>query len=356
MSRLLNNWKLKLTSLVIAIALWGHVRNEVNPPEDATFRVRLEAPPPPPNLMLLNARDIPKIVKVNVMALHLTLRELKGVPLPNPLAPAEEAPLLPAAQMYATLDFSLARPGRQTVPVKIVTSLENLSEVTPKISDIILEFAPAASAEMQIEPQFAGNALQNYFIEEVTMVPRLARVFGPAPVIARVAKLRARIAAPNELAGELSVKAAPLEAVDKAGRVLSEVRVEPETVAVSAMLREKSAHRTVPLTLKLDDEPASGFAVEKSEISPARVRLQGPRAALEALTEIPAHLSVAGEKAPLRRHVKIELPPGVTLATPGEIWATVQIVPAETVAPTTTPPASPASPTPSLPPPATPGQ
>ena len=225
MNRLLNNWTLKLTSLVIAIALWGHVRGEVNPWEDATFRVKLETPLPPANMMLLNAKDIPSIVKVKVTAPRLRLREIKGVAPPNPLAPADEAPLLTPSQMRATLDFSLVKPGKQTVPIKVVSSLESVEDILPKPSDITLEFAPAASAELKIEPQFSNEALRNYFVENVSLVPRQARVFGPAKSIARVVQLQARLETPDQLSGELSVKAAPLVAVDRRGRILEDVRV-----------------------------------------------------------------------------------------------------------------------------------
>ena len=344
MSRFLTNWNLKLTSLVIAIALWGHVRGEVNPTEDATFRVKMQAPLPPNSLVLLNGKEIPNIIKVQIKAPRLRLREIKGVIPPNPLSPADEAPMLPESQMHATLDFSLVKAGKQTVPVKIVSTLEDFEDmkegVLPKPSDITLEFAPAASAEFKIEPQFLGDAAQNYIIENVIMVPRQARVFGPADSIARVAHVRAGIETPDQLAGELSVKAASLEAVDKAGRVLEDVRISPESVAVSAMLREKSGQKQVPLTLKLDGVPANGFAVEKQELSQPTITVRGSNVALKNLKQITARLSIAGEKAPLQRTVKLDLPDGITLANKSDVTATVQIVPQEeTTTPTVTLPA-----------------
>ncbi len=356
MSRLLNNWNLKLTSLVIAIALWGHVRGEVNPWEDATFRVKLVAPLPPANLMLMSSKEIPTFVKVQIKAPRLRLREIKGVIPPNPLAPAEEAPMLPESQMKATLDFSLVKAGKQAVPVKIVSTLEDFEDikedVTPKPDIITLEFAPAASAEFKIEPQFLGDAAQNYMIENVVMVPRQARVYGPADSIGRVAHVRAGIKTPDQLAGELSIKAASLEAVDKAGRVLEDVRISPEAVAVSAMLREKNGQKQVPLSLKLEGAPANGFKVEKQELSQSTVAVRGTRAALKKLTAITAHLAIADEKVPLQRAVKLDLPAGISLAEKSDVTATVQIVPQQetpTLQPTPQPTATAALPAPFTP-------
>lgn len=333
MSRILNNWNLKLTSLVIAIALWGHVRGEVNPWEDATFRIKVETPLPPANLMLLNAKDIPSIIKVQIKAPRLRLREIKGVVPPNPLAPAEEAPMLPPSQMRATLDFSLVKPGKQTVPVKIISTLEDFDDmredVTPKPGDITLEFATAATAEFQIEPQFVGEAAQNYIIENVGMVPREARVFGPADSIARVSRLRAKIETPDQLSGELSVKAASIEAVDRRGRNLEDVRVSPETVAVSAMLREKIIQKRLPLALELQGNADDNFAVESQALSQPSIVVRGTGAKLKNLKEIKARIVLNREKAPFERSAEILLPEGVTRVGKNDITGTIQIVPQE---------------------------
>jgi YbbR domain-containing protein len=334
MFRLSNNWTLKLTSFIIAIALWGHVRGEVNPTEDATFRVKMQAPLPPASLIVLNPKEIPAVIKVTIKAPRLRLREIKGVVPPNPLAPADEAPMLPQSQMHATLDFSLIKPGKQTIPIKIVSTLEDFEDlqedVLPKPDIITLEFAPAASAELKIEPQFIGAAVQNYIIENVIIVPRQARVFGPAESVAKVAHLRAGIKAPDQLTGELSIKAAPIQAVDARGRVLEDVRVSPETAAVSAMLREKTTQKQVPLSLKLDGVPANGFIVEKQKLSAISITVRGPSAAIKNLKEITAHLTIDGEKAPLQRNVKLDLPQGVEMVGKNEISATVQIMPEDT--------------------------
>src|SRR5947207_6285341 len=88
LKRLTNNWNLKLMSLVLALALWSHVRGEVNPLETATVKVRLHVDWPPG---LVPDREVkpPATVDVTLRGPRVMLRELKGGALANPLAPAD---------------------------------------------------------------------------------------------------------------------------------------------------------------------------------------------------------------------------------------------------------------------------
>ncbi|RYG72219.1 hypothetical protein EON80_04385, partial [bacterium] len=94
MNRILSNWSLKLTALVLAIALWSHVRGEVNPLETATFTTKVD-PTAPKGWSLQSSANFPKNVRVTLRAPRNRLRELKGVLPLNPLAAPDVAPPLP---------------------------------------------------------------------------------------------------------------------------------------------------------------------------------------------------------------------------------------------------------------------
>ncbi len=131
MKRLLNNWNLKLTSLVLAVALWSHVHGQINPPESATFRVPLQVQPP---RGLHLESDLPATVAVTVRAPRQTLRDLRpaalAVPLANPLSnplsnslvPGEQT-LLTGGKITARLDFHDEHSGEQSAAVKAESSL-----------------------------------------------------------------------------------------------------------------------------------------------------------------------------------------------------------------------------------------
>lgn len=140
MSRLLNNWSLKLVALVIAIALWSHVRGEVNPLETATFTVPLNAVAPP-GMTITNRGAIPREVRVTLRAPRVTLREFKGGIPANPLAPPSDAPPLGVRYINAALDFPVAKVGTASAPVKVVSLVEEAEVLGAKPTDVVVTLA-----------------------------------------------------------------------------------------------------------------------------------------------------------------------------------------------------------------------
>ena len=140
MSRLLNNWNLKVVALVIAIALWSHVRGEVNPLETATFTLPLQAVAPA-RMRIVNRTAIPREVRVTIRAPRVTLREFKGgVPL-NPLAPPSDAPPLDMRYARASLEFPVAEVGTASAPVQVDSFVNDAEILGAKPTDVVVTLA-----------------------------------------------------------------------------------------------------------------------------------------------------------------------------------------------------------------------
>ena len=144
MNRLLNNWPLKLTAILLSVGLWSHVRGASNPLETATFSVKLDARGPK-NLRVISS-DAPKTVRVTVRAPHLELRTMGGVTLPltNPLGTpdADAMPVLNNA-LTASFDFSgvsTEAKSSQTVPIRVESNGEEVVVlgVKPASAKIVL--------------------------------------------------------------------------------------------------------------------------------------------------------------------------------------------------------------------------
>lgn len=140
MNRFTDNWTLKLTSLILAIALWSHVRGEVNPLDTATFTTTVDQNPPA-GWAFQSTGALPKSVRVTLRAPRNTLRELKGVLPMNPLAPPDAAPPLP--MLKARLDFPVLKAGASTATIKVESQVEDAEIIGVKPADAVVTLVKA---------------------------------------------------------------------------------------------------------------------------------------------------------------------------------------------------------------------
>jgi hypothetical protein len=138
MQRITNNWSLKLISVVLAVLLWSHVRGEVNPLETTSVDVPLVVTPPPG----LDFRgELPTKVTVLLQGPRVSLRNIKGGALANPLAPSDQAPNIVEGAVRATLKVENARPGEQKLAVRATSNVADVEvlRVTPPDIPVTLE-------------------------------------------------------------------------------------------------------------------------------------------------------------------------------------------------------------------------
>jgi len=333
MNLLSHNWNLKLMALALAVVLWGHVRSTVNPWETATFLVRLRSSAPP-RMVFVDGSKVPDTVKVTVGGPRLSLRQIKGVALANPLSPTGDVISLTSGQVRAALDFSLARKGRQDVPVKAEATVEDVEVIGVNPSNVVVVLDPAASRELTLRPQFLSNLPRGFHLEKVIAQPERASVSGPSEALARVASLRAQAKPQNLKADVPRTLQATVVALDARGRIVLGVVVEPPTASISATLREERIKRRVRVTVKIKGSLAPGYRIVEVDVTPARLSLSGPRHAFENVAALSVPLDVNGIKTTLHKRVSVALPANLTSAGRARVSVRVRVAPLEAPPPT----------------------
>ena len=138
MQRLTHNLGLKMLSLVLAILLWSHVRGEVNPLETTTVDVPLHLKAPDGWRL---ASDVPAKVTVLLQGPRVSLRNIKGGALANPLMPTDQAPNIVEGALSAGVKEIQPKTGPQKLTVVAeshVPDVEVLRASPPEIP-IVLE-------------------------------------------------------------------------------------------------------------------------------------------------------------------------------------------------------------------------
>jgi YbbR domain-containing protein len=311
--RFTHNWALKLTALVLAIALWSHVRGQVNPWENATFKARLKVETPR-GFVLLNARRMPADVTITLRGPRLALRALKGPAPANPLATGEDAPLLLSSQARAMLDLSNPHKGEQDAPVKVVADLEDIEVVGVKPSVVTVELDAAETRRFNIRPTLP--AVPDLIIERATPSTPRVEVSGLSSQLDRISRVRAQVA-PGKIGpevlrnGKIELSGVPLLAVDARGAPVENVRLEPESVNLRVTAREKQEEKTVRVAVTTSGDPVSGYAVGEIDVLPETLKVRGPRRILEKLNALPVKVDIKNYKGDFNRRVAVDLPDGV---------------------------------------------
>jgi len=322
LKRFTNNWTLKLTSLILAVALWSHVRGEVNPWETATFRVALGVSPPR-NMVLSSDSKPPSIVRVTLRGPRSSLRLFKGSAPPNPLAPADEVPLVGSDQLTARLEFATARKGRQEVTVTAETGVEDVEVIGIKPATVELTLDRAESDKFTVNPQFSPSALEDLRLDEIVVTPPRAEVFGPSTVLERVVTVRALADDRVLVPGAMRLTQVRLVALDGNDKVVSGVQVEPQVAQIRATVREEQATKELRLAPRLKGELADGYLVTSTSITPERVTVRGPARALREQSNLRVTLDVSRAADDIRRSVRLTAPAGLTIV--GDERATVTV-------------------------------
>jgi YbbR domain-containing protein len=351
LSRFTHNWTLKLTALILAIALWSHVRGQVNPWENATFKVRLKAEAPR-GFVLLNATQIPKEVTVTLRGPRLALRALKGPAPANPLATGEDAPLLPLAQARAILDLTNPHKGEQDAPVKVLADLEDIEVVGVKPGVVNVQLDAAETRRFNVRVDLPD--VDELVIERATPSAARVEVSGLSSQLDRVARVRARVAAdkiaPGVLRnGKIKLSKLPLQAVDVRGATIENVILEPESVNVEIAAREKQDEKSVRVAATATGDPAAGYAVGDIEVAPETLKVRGPRRILEKLNALPVAVDINNFKGDFNRRVSVPLPEGVEAVESRRVRVRVVIEPNAAVSPAAGSTPSPSAPKPKPP-------
>jgi len=322
LARFTHNWTLKLTALVLSLVVWSHVRGQVNPWETMTFKARLKATAPR-GFLLLNPQSLPKTVVVTLRGPRLSLRALKGPAPANPLATPEDAPLLLSSQLHAILDFSNPRKGVQNVPVKAIADIEDIEVVGSKPAEVSVSLDAAETRTLKIVPQIpVSNELE---IEKVNLSAREARISGPSKILDRVQSLRVILNRSDLKSGVSRLERAPIEAVDAGGEAILGVPIEPAFVNIEIRAREKQSEKSVRVNAKIVGKPDGDFEVGAIEVEPSRIRIRGPRSALDEVKSLSVEINISNAEENISRRARVDLPSKVQAVSSSRVRVRVEI-------------------------------
>lgn len=283
-----------VTSLSLALLLWGWVTTQRDPTEQKTV-TNVAITPPELTAPLLIVGDLGQ-VEVRVEG------------------PRSQIARVSTTDLSPELDTrSVDGPGTYTLPIRVSgIGAVDVVRVTPPTLDIMVDRRETATFTIEaLRPPEPGD---NRRIGNVTLTPSDATISGPASIVDRIT----RVVAPINLGDRTSTFSdeVDLQAMNQQGEVVTDVDIRPATTTVAVELTVPG--KSVAVLPQTVGDPSDGYEVLDRAVNPSAVVVDGPEDALaDVLAVTTDQVDIEGAMGVVTKRVAITgLPPGVKVIDP----------------------------------------
>ena len=319
MERLLNNWALKLFSLVAAFLLWLLVMNIEDPEDQKTFY------------------NIPvKLINTEVLAdenmVYQILDKTDAVARVTIMAPKSIRDELSTSDIVAEADFNnLTLANTVEITFYSLRYNDKISNITGSNEILKLNIEDKKAKRLVLGVNTVGDVAEGYMINGATPDQNQIEISGPASVISQISTASVNV----DVTGSSSDISTNADVIlyDKEGKEIptENLKINIKSVRVKV---EVLATKKVPIHFSVMGMPATGFLFTGEITSmPETVLIAGTTQELAKIKEITVPeeaLNITGQSNNMITSVNIEdyVPEGIMLADPsfkGRVAVTVHI-------------------------------
>jgi YbbR domain-containing protein len=214
-------------------------------------------------------------------------------------------------------------PGRHLVPLTAVGMPPVNYTIDPSAVTVVIDRKTIKTKGVSVRVE--GNPQSGYAVGTPVTDLQTVQVSGVQSAVDQVDSVEALIEI--EGAKQSVTQVVNLRPVDKNGRVVTGVDVNPETATVTVPIQ--SPRLVASVVPQIVGNPVAGYAVAGVEVSPSVVQAFGTGTAASDRT-IHVPVDVSGLRATRTMEVELPLRPGLTELVPGKVAVTVKIESAAT--------------------------
>jgi YbbR domain-containing protein len=297
----------KVVALLLAIAMWLYVSvTQRNPLATQAFTTPVE----------LRNVGHKYVASVDPPRVRVLLRgRADDLVSPPPTPPA-------------FVNVAHARTGRQMVEVTYVPPPElRVVRIEPRM--VKLTVKPIVVKAMKVEANVVGTPPPGYVLGEPQITPPTVTISGVREAVSQVSHVVVNVDA--NLASPDTPQTNTLRPVDDAGEVVAGIQLSRAEARVIIPVKRTLSYATVPVVLKIENEPAPGYEIGTVTVRPPTVTLAGDAERLRQLTYVRTMpVDVTGASVDVRRVVRLVLPDGVTTVSDAQVQVVISIKPAQT--------------------------
>ncbi len=306
---LLSQWTSLVISLIIAIVVWAVATHEENPSREAFFQNPLPVEFVNRSELLVLYQKSADTVRVRLRAPDASWQQLKG------------------DDFRATIDLKGFGAGLQQVGVNVQTADPQVSVVAVDPPQITVRLEALKQITTEVRVRVLDDAPIGYETKAPQVNPGKVLVSGPQVLIDQINDASADIAlrgSKTPIDRDVSVSVH-----DAQGNSIQGLTLAPSTVSVHLPIEQRVGYKDVAVKAVVNGNVASGYWVSDIRVDPSTVTLVG---AAEALNKIPGFVEaqpivVTGGRDDIFRRVGLNLPPGVSALSVGDVAVRVTVQP-----------------------------
>jgi YbbR domain-containing protein len=281
-------------SFLLALALWLYVTGRENP----NLAVDLAQP------LQIGAADVRQDLVVTSQLPSAHVRYRTGTPSIQ----------VSGANFRVYVDLLGLGPGiHRRVPVLCQSDPGiTCASVTPRFITVAMDFLK--QEQIPVTPVIVGQPPKGYIAQAPHIYPPTISVKGPRTLVSQVARASVDLNLAGDtstLDGTFSPSLLSAQGLPVSGT--TRLLISPSQVNVHVDIKSLSSFKPVPVLVRLDGQPHSGFGVTGVAISPPEVTVQGSTARLRQLTSVvTVPVSLSKRKTTFSAATALKLPKGVT--------------------------------------------
>ncbi len=240
-------------------------------------------------------------------------------------APRAKWQSLTADSFSANVDVAKQGQGTYDLTVNVSSKLPDVKIIRVQPPKLTVTVEPIIRKTVNLVAKFSGQADGGLVPDDPVFDPDKVEISGPKSVVNDITQAIVKV----NLAGQsqkIELKAKPV-ALQTNDAQIEDVGFSPNEVKVSVPLVKAGKIKTVGVSAKITNNPASGFWVENVTIDPPVVNITGSAQNLSSVSSISTDpISVAGLNADTQLSANLSLPSGITLATDvGKVKVSIKI-------------------------------
>lgn len=301
---LVHNWPLKLAAIGLATLLYGGF------------------------VFAENTQTFPGSVPVEVRGLTsdtFMLTDVDPVTTIRYLSPSGARPI--TSTFEAWIDVSGIEPGSgpHSVPITVESIDDRITVVgrDPDRTTVNLDKVATRTVPVRVAQVAPPAGLE---LGATTVDPLQVEISGPASVLDRVMEARANVQIqPTGINVDQDVRLVPVDAL---GDAVGQVNVKPATARVTIPVFSDRDSKTLTISPLITGDPAPGFTLVSTTVSPHVVTVEGDIDELDPLVRIDTEpVSIVGLSANETLETTLALPPGVVALDVETVRVTVTLRP-----------------------------